>query len=368
MRGNLFGVAGRATSGVEVSFTDAGAQARDGDTAWVVPFDRARLSLGGTDGEMLVLEAVMPEGTLSLYVPLSGALQELPATAPVTVRDELARLAAAQRGQSRRTLTVFLGAMVACVLGGIVVWGLVDRALARAVEAIPVSWEAGLGQASLAARQATADVVADPRVLGPVQAIVKRLAVNLPDTPYTFSVQVWRSSEVNAFALPGGPVVVYTGLLERAGGADEVAGVLAHELQHVVLRHSLRALAASLKWSLALTLLMGDTEGLRETLLQQAGRMAILSYSRDAEREADRGAVDLLIRAGLEPVAMARFFATLASQSGGSAADRLVFLSTHPGHTERVATVNALAAERGQYRRVPLDVDWSALRGALGRP
>lgn len=362
MRGRLFGVAGRDASGVEVSFSETGARALADGLDLFLPFAEARLTPGGTDSHMLVLEV----GALTLYVTLAEAVAALPAGAPATVREALDRLAAQQRRLGHRAVLVFIAALAVCVAGGLALWRLTDRALARAVDAIPASWEVRLGDASLLALSAGSTPVTDARVTAPVQRIVRRLTDHLPGTPYAFSAEVWKKDEVNAFALPGGRIVVYTGLLERADDPEEVAGVLAHEVQHVLLRHGLHSIMASLKWKLALSLLMGDAEGVREQVLEKAGRLALLSYSREAERAADRAGAELLYRAGLAPDGMARFFSKLSSEKIAGT-DLLAFLSSHPGHEERVASVRGLVRERGPVARVPLDVDWTSLRQALGK-
>ena len=145
---------------------------------------------------------------------------------------------------------------------------------------------------------------------------------------------------VNAFALPGGDIVVHRGLLRATRSADELAGVLAHEIQHVKLRHSLKGMIRSAGLGIVLSALMGDPGA---TLSGQAAdRLLTLKFSRDAEREADDRGFALLVERGIEPKGMVDFFATLAKQQDGAPP---ALLSTHPASAERQAALAARLAD-----------------------
>ena len=139
---------------------------------------------------------------------------------------------------------------------------------------------------------------------------------------------------VNAFALPGGDIVVNRGLIAATHDAGELAGVLAHEIQHVALRHSLKGMIRSAGMSLLFSMLIGD---LGTTLVGQAAEnLAGLKFSRDAESEADAEGFNLLVARGIDPRGMVRFFATLAGESGATPP---ALLSTHPASAEREAAL-----------------------------
>lgn len=141
---------------------------------------------------------------------------------------------------------------------------------------------------------------------------------------------------VNAFAVPGGDIVVHRGLLRATRSADELAGVLAHEIQHVALRHSLKGMIRSAGLGLLVAALIGDPGA---TLAGQAAdRLLTLKFSRDAEREADDHGFSLLVARGIDPKGMVDFFATLAKQQNGAPPE---LLSTHPASAERQAALAA---------------------------
>src|SRR5688572_15777239 len=130
--------------------------------------------------------------------------------------------------------------------------------------------------------------------------------------------------------MPGGVVVVHTGLIAATRRPEELAGVLAHEVQHVELRHSLRGLIKDLGlrglWSYATGDLGGTVAG------QAALELTSLRFSRDDEREADGHGLDAMIAAGIDPAGMPDFFRVMAEKSGDAPA---AFLSTHPLSEDR---------------------------------
>ncbi len=260
----------------------------------------------------------------------------------------------------RRWQWAALAAFVFVCLAGVgaVLW-ISDRAVEGAVAMTPTSFESSISEPLL--QTMAAEPVTDPAITEPVEAIVQRLVEAAGPQPYKFRVRVVRNPAVNAFAMPGGGVVVYTGLLEKADSPEEVAGVLAHELQHVLGRHSLRSLYQQLKWQLGLAVLVGNDEGFRQIVLSQAAGLSQLSYGRDMETESDTRGAALMVKAGLSPRGLRDFFVHLAEEEGKSP-QPMEFLSTHPATSHRIEALERLAG--GPTTR-PLDVDWEGLQKAL---
>ncbi len=198
-----------------------------------------------------------------------------------------------------------------------------------------------------------------PSGVAALAAMTERLAPD-PDLPYPLRVDVLDHGMINAVALPGGRILLFRGLIEAASTPEEVAGVLAHEMGHVVRRHGTQALVRSLGLEVVFGLLLGDLGrglfgGLGEVLLH-------LSYTREAEAEADAVALALLGRAGIRADGLAAFFERLA-ESGGEAPAALRLLATHPSHASR-ARLFAEAAGRGGAAMGA--ADWAALKGICG--
>jgi predicted Zn-dependent protease len=170
-----------------------------------------------------------------------------------------------------------------------------------------------------------------------------------------------RSETINAFALPGGYVVVFTGLLKHAQGPDEVAGVLAHEVQHVVLRHGLERMVASLGLTAVVTILTGNEQGLVGLAKRLGLQLATLKFGRDQETAADVGGVRMLYRAHINPDAMVAFFLGLADRDPA----QIELLSTHPMSAARAERLNAEIKALGPLEATAWPFDWSAARGSL---
>ncbi|OJF99049.1 M48 family metallopeptidase [Pararhizobium antarcticum] len=148
----------------------------------------------------------------------------------------------------------------------------------------------------------------------------------------------------NAFALPDGTLVLTDELVELAAGDDEmIIGVLAHEIGHVELEHSLRQVYRAAGMAGLIMMLAGDVGSGIEDLLVQGGGLLALSHSRTAEAAADRHSVELMSKAGFDATAIARFF-ELLEQKLGDRSDTSM-LSTHPGTPERKKAILDYAAE-----------------------
>lgn len=179
-------------------------------------------------------------------------------------------------------------------------------------------------------------------------------------SPYTYRFHLVDDKAVNAFAMPAGYIVVNRGLLEKAASAEEVAGVLAHEIEHVEQRHSLRGMVQALGLSAVWMALTGDlAAGAAGHWLKE---LAGLHFSREQEALADRGGYARLVAARIDPQGMASFFEKLAATQAGQPG-LPEMLSTHPASEERAARLRELLKDAPAFP--PLGVDWPALRASL---
>ena len=196
-------------------------------------------------------------------------------------------------------------------------------------------------------------LVRDEVVLAYVQAIGQRIVAAAGTQPFSFRFYVAESDQVNAFALPAGYVYTNTGTLLRAVNASEVAGVLAHEVGHVVRRH----VAGNYRRSQGVGILrqlgvlsaavIGGAPAANAASLGGglAAAAYLNSFGREAERESDAFAVQVLPRAGYDPGGMVSFFETLLRESGGAGPP--AFLSSHPTTGERIDATRAMIAAQG---------------------
>ena len=168
---------------------------------------------------------------------------------------------------------------------------------------------------------------------------------------------------VNAFTFPGGVVVVTRGLIAASQSSDELAGVLAHELEHATRRHVMIHVVRASLLTLAWQATVGDYSGLLIVDPKTAADIANLRFSRDAEREADRGARDRLGAARISVAGFRRFFERMQAKNAGVPP----WLSNHPATAERATSVGE---DVGAVVRTPAlsNADWAALRaGCVSR-
>ncbi|SEL86237.1 Peptidase family M48 [Roseivivax marinus] len=184
------------------------------------------------------------------------------------------------------------------------------------------------------------------------------------DLAYDIDVRVFDHDMVNAFAAPGGQIVLIRGMLDLAEGRDEIAAVLAHEIGHVEARDPTRAALRTAGSVGLLGLLFGDFAG-GAVMLTLAERLIDASYSQKAEARADRYAYGLLREAQVEPAALGDLFETLAGEAGEAPGALSHFLS-HPRLSDRVEAARAATREDAETRPILDDAAWTDLRNICG--
>jgi len=165
----------------------------------------------------------------------------------------------------------------------------------------------------------------------------------IDSSEYPVQVDVVHSKEVNAFALPGGHIIVYDGILHSMNSYEELAALLGHEYAHVKLRHSTRNILRQASITILLYSLMGDVSGLGAYVLQNAASLNNLQYSRELEKEADVEGYQLMQQKQVDASGMLHLFETLKK----SAAPQVPpFLSTHPTTDERITFAKEKLSEQ----------------------
>src|SRR6185295_1908475 len=206
-----------------------------------------------------------------------------------------------------------------------------------------------LGKEAAADVRQKMPVVNHPELTGYVQRIGNRLTKSKRAQGFPFTFEVINDPSINAFALPGGPMFIHTGLLASLDNESQLAGVMAHEMSHVTLRHGTNQVSKANLIQLPAMLgasALGNKGGLWGTLGQLGvglgAQSVLLRYSRDAEKDADLNGAQIMNEVGYDPTQMAKFFEKLQTQGGSKGGDegRLAnFLSDHPTPGNRVKYV-----------------------------
>jgi len=300
---------------------------------------------GGGDGRLTLEDGTLPPALLAL--------------AP--------QLAAGRPKAGRTALRCGLGFIGAVVALAIVLLAL-PHAARLAVPLVPKSWEQALGRQlsdEVAGLFATLFRIKPAYCRAPAgQAALTRLTARLganAGSPFDFDVRVLDLPLVNAIALPGGIVFIFSGLLDQAESSDEIAGVLAHEMTHVARRHTTARLMETLGLSFIFGVMLGD---LGSGALAAGGQAVTnLAYSRRAETEADDGAAAILAASNIDTQGLADFFVRLPANGSVKTDDAeesaMTYWSSHPASPARARRFAALA------KPLPpalAPADWQALQ------
>jgi Zn-dependent protease with chaperone function len=343
--------------GLTITFeSDGGDGARE-----AVPFSALTVSAGGLDHDHLVVKWNSVQGERTLYLKNPDVIRAFRETVPGHLHLPFAQAAEQVRQvRHRRRLVWSLvgGAILATVLG---LWFGSDLLVELAVSRIPVEWEQKLGESAYRDFLSHQEVMKEGPAVTALGEMMHRLTEQIPNNPYKFDVTVVKSDVINAFALPGGYVVVFTGLMKKAESGEEVAGVLSHELNHVLQRHGLERIVKSLGLLTVAAIVLGNQQGLVGMMKQLGVELLTLKFGREQETEADLTGLQLLQRAKIDPSGMIRFFERLSEKDEG----RIEWLSTHPMSTARAERLKAELAALPKRNPEPFTFDWVKVQAGL---
>jgi predicted Zn-dependent protease len=261
-------------------------------------------------------------------------------------------LAAKQRRQTagRSVGWIIVGTIVALPVLLIIlfIWQ-ADRIVSALVDRVPIAEEIKLGKDAFADMRSSLTLQDGGPEFDAVNDLGKRLS---RESKYPFEFHIAQDKTINAFALPGGIVVVNSGLIAATRRPEELAGVLAHEIQHVEQRHSLRAAFKQLGLRGLWALVTGDIGS--SVLGQTALQLTALKFSRDDEASADANGFDALVTHRIDPRGMLDFFQTMEQAQGSQPP---AFLSTHPADREREELLRTKLESVHQLRFEPIRLE-----------
>jgi hypothetical protein len=227
-----------------------------------------------------------------------------------------------------------------------------------------------LGRQAAAEAEQQFPLLRDSEVNAYVERLGQRLVASIPPEfqhpEFRYYFKVLNARDINAFALPGGPMYVNRGMIEAARNEGEVAGVMAHELSHVALRHGTAQATKAQKYAVGAgiagilgTIVGGPAVG---QLAQLPIGAYFLRYSREYETEADLLGARIMANAGYDPRDLANMFRTIEAQSGGGGGG---FLSDHPSPANRYARINQEAQYLPVNNRIRDGREFLAIRERL---
>lgn len=259
--------------------------------------------------------------------------------------------------------------LIACIYS---IYLLKDPLVATIAHQVPVSWENQLGEMVFTQAAAGKRMINDDKIMADLEKMTSPLIEAIDNERYDFRFHIIEEPTLNAFAIPGGHVVLHSGLILRADSSEEVIGVVAHEIAHVTGQHSLRQMISSTGVVLIVQAFFGDMEGILALITQKSAFLLMQKFSRDHEREADEVGFAYLEKARINPEGMITFFEKLKDEHKNAQAldETLNFLSTHPTTSNRIEFLrNKLESSKKQADYLRLGVDFtdfqSKIRGSL---
>jgi Zn-dependent protease with chaperone function len=329
----------------------------------LVPWKNIRL---GREGAAVTVVAA--DRSLAIRSEHPDFMRALETAGGNDLNDALSRLAGERVSSPAKHR---LSCLVILVILALITWA-IPRMFRGAVDAtvdvLPYSVDEAIGEAVWEQMDLGGPEVDDPLVRAAIRSILDRLQpfAEIPEAEFEFKVV--EQDIANAFALPGGYFVVFTGLITRSDSPEQVAGVIAHEMAHVTRRHGLRRIAHSIGMWAGVSILFGSTDALTGAALDLFTLASVNSYSQDQETDADLEGARMLLAAGIDPQGLAQFF-SLMKEEYGDVPDALAWTSTHPQHEDRIAAIEDYVDEFGDGRDyISLDLDWAAVKAALESP
>jgi Zn-dependent protease with chaperone function len=331
------------------------APGRDESVAW----SELCITSGGFDHQQMLLSWTRDDQPWSL-MPVDAAAREMLVThAPPVMQVPLAHwnknVARTRRGFHLGWAV--LGALVLSPLVLVLIfWWQAERVVGWVVDHVSPKTEQELGKLIFAQVEASTALIKDGPALDAIRDIGTRLTAG---SPYSYHWYIAKDPLINAFAMPGGYVVVNAGLIQAADNAEEVAGVLAHEVQHVERRHSLKGMVQNLGWNVAISLALGQIGA--DAWSGMATQLGSLKFGRDYETEADVLGLAALNKAHIDAHGMLRFFEKLQQKDGAT----ITLLSTHPATTDRLDALKMAVNKQVPGEIQPLAYDWTTIKAEL---
>lgn len=348
----------------ELSISPESLSIKSGNETTVWNLNDTEQTQGFNEGEPVRLE----QGNEALIIKEQGFIEALREMAPA----HAARFRKPEK--TRKSLYIIPAAALLTIgIGMAVYFWAIPQSVEFVAEKVPPSVEDRMGRSFVKGLTDVVPQCQSPELTDSAEKILARLKAAAPENPYDFRIYILDDPMVNAFASPGGHIVLFSGLIESTETPEELAGIMAHEMQHIIKRHSTQGLIQNLSTGLLLVAAFGDFGGLSNA----AGTLGSLNYGRELEDEADRLGTELLVRSGTDPQGFIAFFDRLwececkKKKEAGTADRVLSYLSTHPSTGDRIEKIKKHLEKTPRTKTIePVlpEVDWKKVKYSCSGP
>lgn len=349
-----------STDGITVMFQSE-------NLSFQLPLDGIEIKMGGTADRLVFFSHPAHPGQ-TIYSRDAKILNAPQFKSQQVVRKQRKKV---QFQQFKKRVWLF----AACALVFVVLssaYLLKDPAVGLVAERLPAEFENSLGENFIRQYQTSNVFVESKEVEAQLNDLVEPLVTSIASDRYDFKFYIVQDPSLNAFALPGGHIVIHTGLILGASRVEEILGVLAHEIAHVERQHGVRKVLESSGLFIVLSGLFGDISGITAVFLSNGAYLLQQQFSREFEREADRLAVTYLTNAAIDPSGLYDFFAKLKEKEAatklGGISDSLSILSTHPATGERMELLQKAIDESSDKSHKAIQFDLKTFQTLLYEP
>ena len=298
-----------------------------------ITFDKLTAEVGGFDHNQLQLHWQVNDDAYMLIPSNAAGQKALRTILPVAAVKGLKNWHGSTKAQNLVWNSVLYGAGFLVLSAILVVWQY-DRVLTFAANQVSMETEKKLGESVLQSISQSENFLKEGAAVDAIKKIGTQLTKG---SRYKYQWYVVKDETINAFAAPGGIIVVNSGLIKKADSPNEIAAVLAHEVQHVEQRHSLKNMLHSAGVASVVLLVLGDANAVMMIMAQQVSQQY---FSRKVEADADLKGAQLLTKTNIDPSGMPSFFKKLAAEYKDL--DRTPeWLSSHPETLQRIKNAEA---------------------------
>ena len=318
-----------------------------------VTIDRLSTRVGGFNHDELFFHWQDEQGNNCSFMPNSESeVKEAISRAPAQLQSHLKEWHFRRRSISIVWISI-VSIIVAAVLGSILLWWKYDEALNWITGHISIKNEQVLGDAIFSQIQVDSDFLSE----GKAHKVVVEIGTLLSQkSAYEYQWHIAIDPQINAYAIPGGIIIVNSGLLTSIESPDELAAVLAHEIQHIEQRHSLKSMINSMGWAAALLILIGDANIATAVIVHQLGS---LYFGREKEEEADTLGLDLLVEHGINPDGMITLMQRFETANSTEVPD---WLSSHPSTSDRISRIKEKIKTKACDSCKSLTYNWNDIK------
>ncbi|WP_163832793.1 M48 family metallopeptidase [Spartinivicinus ruber] len=338
----------------------------------IIPIEGSEFKLGGASNRLVFISHPdQPEFTC--YTNDQGIMKNpLLNCHPAIV----SQFASVKRKRTKNNL-IFVTIALLILASPLSVYFAMSPIAALLARQVPVSWEQTLGEQAVKQYQLNSSFMPNKQAQPLLRPLIKPLISATPDNPYQFQFYVAKDEEINAFALPGGYIVIHSGLILKADSPEELLGVVAHEIAHVTEQHGLRNIISAAGTFIIVDALLGDMSGLLAVIADAAPLLINQSYSRQFEADADQQGVVLLEAANINPQGLHQFFKKIQEEEAKRLAQisnedsqeivqqSLALLSSHPATSDRISQLKLLAQQTNSSTFRNLNREFKQLQQAV---